>query len=170
MHHIVDNFLSKKEFEKIQNIMWIHHTTALPWFYCEGIVDNTDGKFQFVHGFYNNGIPCSSFLKNLHPMINKMKMVTLVRVKANLLTITPKIVVNDFHVDMADVLEKRLKQLTTSIFYVNTNDGYTEFEDGTKVESVANRMLTFPSNMKHTGTTCTDENTRVVINFNYFAQ
>ena len=41
-------------------------------------------------------------------------------------------------------------------------------EDGTKVESIANRMVTFPSNMKHKGTSCTDERTRVVINFNYF--
>ena len=39
---------------------------------------------------------------------------------------------------------------------------------GTKVESIANRMITFPSNMKHTGTSCTDEKIRVVINFNYF--
>ena len=63
---------------------------------------------------------------------------------------------------------EKLKQWTTSIFYVNTNNGYTKFEDGTKVESVANRMLTFPANMKHIGTSCTDEQTRVVINFNYF--
>ena len=47
------------------------------------------------------------------------------------------------------------------------NNGYSEFEDGTKVESVANRMVTFPANVKHTGTSCTDEKTRVVINFNY---
>ena len=64
--------------------------------------------------------------------------------------------------------EEKLKQSSTSIFYVNTNNGYTKFEDGTKVESVANRMVTFPSNMKHTGTSCTDERIRVVINFNYF--
>ena len=69
---------------------------------------------------------------------------------------------------MLNVLEEKLKQLTTSIFYVNTNNGYTKFEDGTKVESVANRMVIFPSNMKHIGTSCTDEKTRVVINFNYF--
>ena len=64
--------------------------------------------------------------------------------------------------------EEKQKQWTTSIFYVNTNNGYTKFEDGTKVESVANRMITFPSNMKHTGTSCTDEKKRIVINFNYY--
>jgi hypothetical protein len=50
---------------------------------------------------------------------------------------------------------------------VNTNNGYTKFEDGTKVECVANRLLTFPTNIKHCGASCTDEKTRVVINFNY---
>ena len=90
------------------------------------------------------------------------------KIKANLLTRTPNIIENSFHVDETGRPEKKLKQLTTSIFYVNTNNGYTKFEDGTKVESIANRMVTFPTNMKHTGTSCTDERTRVVINFNYF--
>ena len=69
---------------------------------------------------------------------------------------------------MIPVPDEKLKQWTTSIFYVNTNNGYTKFEDGTKVESVANRMVTFPTNMKHTGTSCTDEKMRIVINFTYF--
>ena len=67
-----------------------------------------------------------------------------------------------------NISKERLKQWTTAIFYVNTNNGYTKFEDETIVESVANRVVTFPANMKHTGTSCTDEKTRVIINFNYF--
>ena len=51
---------------------------------------------------------------------------------------------------------------------MNTNNGYTKFEDGTKIESVANRMVSFPTNTQHKGTSCTDQKTRVVINFNYF--
>ena len=73
---------------------------------------------------------------------------------------------NDF-TDFGNNQEK-LKQWITSIFYINTNNGYTKFEDGTIVESVANRMLSFPANMKHCGTSCTDERRRIVINFNYF--
>ena len=41
------------------------------------------------------------------------------------------------------------------------------FEDGSKVDNVANRMVLFSSNLKHAGTTCTDEKYRLVINFNY---
>jgi hypothetical protein len=58
---------------------------------------------------------------------------------------------------------------TTAIYYANTCDGYTEFEDGTIVESVQNRFVAFPSRMKHTGTTCTNAKSRVVINFNYIS-
>ena len=94
---------------------------------------------------------------------------SLWRIKANLLIRTPNIVENTFHVDIGDFSEEKLKQWTTSILYINTNNGYTKFEDGTKVESVANRMVIFPSNMKHTGTSCTDEKRRIVINFNYFS-
>ena len=71
---------------------------------------------------------------------------------------------------MDNMSEEKQKQWTTSIFYVNTNNGYTKFEDGTKVESVANRMVTFSTNMKHLGTSCTNEKRRIVINFNYFVQ
>ena len=101
--------------------------------------------------------------------MKKLNLLALTRIKANLFTRTSTIVENEFHVDITDLSEETQKQWTISIFYMNTNNGYSEFEDGTKVESVANRMVTFPANVKHTGTSCTDEKTRVVINFNYFA-
>ena len=56
----------------------------------------------------------------------------------------------------------------TAVFYVNTNNGYTIFESGEKVSSVENRMVIFDSNILHTGTTCTDERVRCVLNFNYY--
>ena len=40
------------------------------------------------------------------------------------------------------------------------------FEDGTKVKSVANRLVIFQVK-HHGGTSCTDETKRIVINFNY---
>ena len=50
---------------------------------------------------------------------------------------------------------------------MNSNNGYTYFEDGKKVKSVANRLLKFDNIKYHSGTTCTDKNQRVVININY---
>ena len=76
----------------------------------------------------------------LSPILDILDPLKLDRIKANLITITPKIVKNQFHVDFGSFaarhVSENMKKWTTSIFYVNTNDGYTEFEDGTIVDIV----------------------------------
>ena len=165
---IIDNFLEQKDFDELQTIImgsefnWVYRTTI--------DYENDVDKYQFIHGFYEKCFPISPVIEILNPIINTIDVYALLRIKANLLTRTPDIIKNQFHTDTGGMSEEKLKQWTTSIFYVNTNNGYTEFEDGTKVESIANRMVFFPSNVKHRGTSCTDEKTRVVINFNYFSR
>ena len=164
---IEDNFLDQEEFIKLQTFML---ASDLDWHYFEEFTyENSDLKFMFFHMFYFVNIPHSNCV-NLNPILDKINPIALWRIKANLLTRTSNIIEKRFHVDMMDLVNfpEKLKHWTTSIFYINTNNGYTEFEDGTKVESVANRMVTFSSNLKHRGTSCTDEKRRVVINFNYF--
>jgi len=163
---IEDNFLKQEEFDKIQKLMG--EPSPFPWFYADRIVFEDDvDKFQFIHAFYDNHMPMSPFSNELDSIINIIQPFSIVKIRAKLLTRTPEIVESTFHVDIP-LSEEKLKQWTTSIFYINTNNGYTKFEDGTIVESVANRMVTFPANMKHCGTSCTDERRRIVINFNYF--
>ena len=90
--------------------------------------------------------------------------------KLNLQPRTDKIVKGLFHVDMDGEMNiETMKTWTTSIFYINSNNGYTEFESGEKIESIENRMVEFQSTLKHRGTTCTDEQTRTVINFNFLS-
>ena len=166
---IEDNFLDQKEFVKLQNVMI---GPNFDWHYCP-IIDYADdvNKFQFQHEFFFcRPLMVSTFYNCVFPIEKKLNPFSILRVKANLLTRTSNIIKNEFHVDIVDFPNspEKLKQWTTSIFYVNSNNGYTEFEDGTQVESVENRMVTFPSNIKHTGTSCTDEKVRIVINFNYF--
>ena len=56
----------------------------------------------------------------------------------------------------------------TAIFYINSNNGFTLFEsDNQKVESIENRLVIFDSFERHSGTNCTDEKYRAVINFNF---
>ena len=162
---IEDNFLDQEKFDELQILMMGDN---FAWYFNKGIVYQTEDKFQFTHTFYKNFAPHSPLLGRLTPIIKGINPISLWRIKANLRTKTSKIEESLFHVDMAGMSEENQKQWTTSIFYINTNNGYTEFEDNTKVESVANRMVTFPANIKHTGTSCTNEQTRVVINFNYF--
>ena len=60
-----------------------------------------------------------------------------------------------------------LKSHKTSVFYLNTNNGGTIFQNGKKVISKANRLVEFDSHQSHAGVDCTDQKVRVVINFNY---
>ena len=170
MVQIVDDFLDKEEFEKLQNLMM---TDAIHWFYWPNIDTSEDkDKFQFIHSFYQDKIPASSFVEHLNPVLQCLNPLSVYRIKANLLTRTEEIIKNSFHVDIPHMSEEKQSQWTTAILYMNTNNGYTEFADGLKqyekVESVENRVVIFPANMKHRGTSCTDEKSRVVINFNYF--
>ena len=171
---IEDNFIEQEKFDELQDLIF---GPRFSWKYGT-IIDYEDlGTFQFTHLFYAMNSPISNVIEQLNPILQEIKAVSIWQIKANLLTKTPNIIKNTFHVDMGDktvegineMSEEKMKQWATSIFYMNTNNGYTEFEDGTKVESVANRIVTFPANIKHRGTSCTDEKTRVVINFNYFA-
>ena len=168
---IEDNFLKQKDFDRLQTCMM---NLEFDWHYLDSItnldrdVRDTTGElggFQFVHNFYRHHRPLSTYYDEWYDMLFKYIIdgSVLDRIKANLLTKTPEIIENKLHTD----IEPPKKPLTTSIFYINTNNGYTKFKDGTKVESVEYRLVTFPVNTKHTGTTCTDENVRVVINLLY---
>ena len=161
---IVDNFFEENNFKKLQEALlggWF------PWYFTNGVVD-LDAEnsqmydFQFTHTFYRDDKQTSDWFHLLNEFVEKIKPATLVRVKANLLTISEKELMFDYHIDIDDMLDGK-----TAVLYVNTNNGFTVFEDGTRVSSVANRLVIFDSNLKHTGTTCTDQKTRCVINFNY---
>ncbi|NBP03217.1 MAG: hypothetical protein EBU90_24590 [Proteobacteria bacterium] len=163
---IIDNFLSEEDFCSIQSNILGHY---FPWYYNDGVVNNNDedlNNYQFTHCFYSNFSPKSDFFNFLQPILNSIKPNSLIRIKANLLTKTENHIEHGFHIDIPYLKEEYNSK--TAILYMNTNNGYTKFEDGTKVDSVENRLVVFDSRLKHTGTTCTDQKKRVVINFNYF--
>ena len=65
------------------------------------------------------------------------------------------------------VQARELTQLQTILQKQVTRFGNHIFQNGSVVESLENRLLIFNSNLMHSGTTCTNENVRCVINFNY---
>ena len=75
-----------------------------------------------------------------------------------------------WHVDYGSFGEKpQYANMKTSLFYLNNTNGPTVFKDGSEVDCVRNRLLTFPSNTIHSGRSHTEgDNKRIVINFNYF--
>jgi len=158
---IIDNVLDPIELKELQ--YQLIESNNFPWYYSPFSVSAGDGQYQFTHLFYvpNEG-KVSSYCHLLNKLNNIIKPSCLVRIKANLNTKTESNLVKNFHTDYD------YPTLKTSIFYVNSNNGTTIFKDGTSIQSIENRLVTFNSNLLHTGTTCTDENVRVLINFNYF--
>lgn len=156
---VIDEFLDSKDFEYIQNVLMGHE---IEWFFSSITTEKKHlDEFQFCHIFYRDGEPGKNY-SLIAPLINKIDPFCVVSIKANLLTKTNHIREYSFHVD----IDK--KEVTTAVFYINTCNGYTLFRDGTKVNSVANRLLIFDAQELHTGSSCTDDSRRIVINLNYF--
>lgn len=160
---LIDNCLPDEHLKKIQSTML---GEDFPWFYRSYKVSpetaNSLNDFQFNHNFYNDFSFKSPYTEILIPIFEILNPSALVRIKANLTTMTDEIVQYDYHVDYENFDGK------TAIFYVNSNNGYTLFDDGSKVKSIENRLVIFDSKIKHTGTSCTDQKVRCVINFNYY--
>lgn len=159
MIEVYDDFINKTSLENIQENMLFGN---FPWFYNPFVTyqDEEEEGFQFQHSFYNYFSPKSDYIYLIDQIIEKINPVAIVRIKANLLTKSSSNIIHPFHRDF----DFKCK---TAVFYVNTNNGFTIFENGKKIESVENRIVIFDSNENHAGSTCTDEKCRVVINFNY---
>ena len=156
---VVDNFLPEYQFKQIQDML-IEKDPIFPWYYNDDICYENDGLFQFTHTFYNAHDQSKSYF---YPLLDacqeKLGAKRISRIKANLTTRTVFHRKTGWHFDIND--------MTTSILYLNTNNGWTAIKGYGKVEIVSNRMVIFDSNLQHTGVTCTDQNRRVMINFNY---
>ena len=159
MIEIIDNFLPEEEFKSIKSLMM---SGNFNWFYCNGRTTEDDGLYHMVHMFYQPEVGSNSEHINIwNTFMNKVEAKECKRIKANLTFKTPTIEPACFHYDGYD-------NIKTAVFYINTNNGYTEFKNGVKVNSVANRVCIFDSNLQHRGTTHSEGgNQRVVVNFNY---
>jgi hypothetical protein len=167
---IIDDFLEEEKFNKLYDYMT---SGALPWTLGNGVIDTTNDtvicddkyNFQFVHMFYHTPCDISPQGEILDDLLEKIDPTVLVRIKANLNPVTDEIIEHGFHIDIQPGQMANIT--TTAIFYLNTNNGYTLFEDGTRISNIANRFVSFPGYMRHTGTTCTDQRYRLILNMNY---
>jgi hypothetical protein len=165
---IIDDFLPQEISDNIKDYM-TGRVARFPWYYNVSVTLPEDTNYslnhhQFTHVFYKDLKPHSSDFGLMEPILDILKPRAIDRIKANLNPITSEKIVYPWHVDFSESDNPFAK---TAIYYVNTNNGVTMFEDGTEIESVQNRMVIFNQNMRHTGTTCTDTKIRCLINFNY---
>ena len=160
VYQIKDDFLPHDEWKRIHDVMMSEDFT---WNYNCNNYGATDGQYpQLTHMFYfpNSG-PVSTFSSLLTPLIHELDPLALIRIKANMNWKVDEAIHRPFHVDFGGI------DCTTSIYYINTNNGYTLLDDGTKIESVANRLLRFDSQIQHAAVPATDVTRRVLININY---
>jgi len=173
MIEVIDNYLPQESHEVIYKYFMGHFdngdiANSCVWTFHDGISLPGDGYFQFVQQIFCNHTVISPAFGLIKEIIDKEDVMAIVRIKANLVTATEDIKVFDWAYH-CDVPIENTNGLITAIYYINDNDGYTIFEDGTKVDSVANRLVRFSASLKHTGTTCTNTSRRLLINFNYYA-
>ena len=155
---IIDNFLPEEEFKSIQSLMMGGQFNC---FYAEGLSYRDDESYQMVHMFFQPEVGSNSeYLPMWSNFMTKVEAKKCARIKANMTFKTSEPEPSLYHTDFED--------MKTAIFYINTNNGYTEFENGVRVNSVANRVCIFNSNLNHRGVTHTEgDQQRIVVNFNY---
>ncbi len=173
---IIDNYLGEEENVKMKESML---DRRFPWNIAAKVgKPDLDGcnvsplNNQVCHYFVDKNIVTSEHLSVIKEITNKFNAKKIWRIKANCELGTTTAYESDFHYDQTTIgpstghKELPIHQITNAIYYLNTNNGYTEFKDGTKVETVCDRLVTFPNNLLHRGVSQTDCMYRIVINFN----
>jgi len=156
---IIDNFIDNQDI--VNDIQSTLLGNNFPYFYNNYVAEPTDhSDYYFNHIlFHQNEVKSDYYNQILSPLLGRLDYNYLIRGKINCYTRKEKHIEAGMHVDMN---EKHF----VGLYSVNTNNGYTMFEDGTKVKSVANQMIIFDGRMKHCSANQTDENLRINININ----
>ena len=163
MIEIIDNFLDKRIFSDIQQKFYSNH---FPWYYNESAVtvgyENIYDQmfhmfFRSSDGFHHR----SPELNAIQPILLKLRPAVLIRVKANMSSAW------NGEEELAYHTDTNLKGATTAILYFSTNDGYTIFENGDIIETIENRLIKFPAEMRHGVKRHTSGKNRVVLNINW---
>lgn len=158
--NVIDNFLNEQDAKFISETMF---SEQFPWNYINGVSDKKflDKDYYFIHPFYDTYQIISNYFKLITPILKIINPKAIIRCKGNLFPNSEKLIEYGMHSDFS-YNHKGL------VYYVNTNNGYTGFGDGTKVQSIANRAVIFDSSVPHYSTNCTDDQVRINININYF--
>jgi len=155
---IIDNFLDYNDFDIIKDRILGNN---FPWYFLNFKVFEGDGNCQHMHILYEDNKINSDYFELFKPFLKMLNINSLVKMKLNMTLRDKTLKPYEFHTDVNF-------DCNTSIFYFNTNNGKTIFDNGKKVKSLENRLVSFPSKLKHTGTSTTDKPYRIVLNINYF--
>jgi len=159
---IKKNYLSKIDFNKIKSKIM---SSDFPWFFKPTMTskDATWEKFFFSHLFYDNFLPNSHYFELFQDCLKNLKVKSLIKIRANLNLNLKESYYSNWHVDQEIPCK-------IALLYLNTNNGYTEINDGKKILKInceENTMVIFDSHYLHRSVSQTDEQRRIAINFNF---
>jgi hypothetical protein len=167
-HKVIENFFDEDYFN-ILVALFTGKTNEekIPWYFNSSVAsyNDDDGKnnlFYMTHVFYDLNVPRSPHYEKLFPLLQELGIADwgLIRLKANLYPNTERLHEHPMHTDFPF-------SHSAAILSLNTCDGYTKLKDGTKIDSIANRVLLFDASEKHCSTTTTNIPARMNININY---
>jgi len=156
---IIDDFLEQKQFQKLKEDVL---STHFPWYLQLGITKEKeyDDSCLFTHVFYENEKVISPGFVIVQPILDKLKIKQLLRIKANLYPNNGIFTKHKKHKDF-DFSHQGV------LLSINTNNGFTILEDDLQVNSIENRALFFNPGLNHQSTSCTNAKMRVNILINY---
>jgi hypothetical protein len=167
-HKVIENFFDEDYFNNLvdlftgktneEQIPW-HFNSSVAYYNDDAVKNNL---FYMSHVFYDLNIPMSPHYEILFPLLQELGIANwgLIRIKANLYPNTERLHEHPMHTDFPF-------SHSAAILSLNTCDGYTKLKDGTKIDSIANRVLLFDASEKHCSTTTTNIPARMNININY---
>ena len=167
MNYVIEkNFLEESFFKDFKDFVI---NSDFNWYQKHKMVykDKLADLGYFTHSFFNDNNITSPYYNTLIlPMLNKLKAISVIQVRANL--IPSAFFLNrrntEYHTDYN-------VNSTTAILYLNTCDGGTELKVNDQeilIQSEENKMLIFDTQIPHRSVKPTNSHFRYFINFNYF--
>ena len=164
---IFNNFLDQEVFLEIKKFIM---SPRCQWRYVNYIAHkdgrDNDNDGYFVHSFkdchpqtFEDRYPESPHFPLIAKILDKIQYQNILRIRSSLYPRRDVQKPDPFHIDYN--FPHRV-----CIFYVNTNNGYTMFENGEKIPSVENQLATFDGNEKHCSVVQTDTPARYIVNIN----
>ena len=166
---VIDGFLPEWQFFALNNLL-MGKDSDFPWYYTPfvdyvGVSPKDDADLhncQMHHWLLRPwDLYQSPFLHHIvGPVMEKLNSKKLFSAKTNMQFRSPHVYPMVFHKDVGDI------QCRTVVLYMNTTDGPTIFENGNRVDCVANRAVIFDSQLLHCSSTPSNSKNRCVININ----
>ena len=166
---IIDDFLPEDEFKGLQDLIVLN--PDFPFFFqkevnfCSDTCEDTYWNWYQTHTIINDDIVYSDqYHLFLDLFIKRFRQLNiyraLSRIKINMYPYSHVIHEHTKHKDMP-------WKHKGALFSLNTCDGFTRLYDGTKIPSVANRIMFFDPSTEHNSSTTTNSPARYNINFNF---